>query len=163
MRLALIAAIDQNNGIGKNNKLLCYLPADLKRFKALTTGNNIIMGRKTFESLPNGPLPNRVNIVISQNNDYNALGCYIAHDLNQAIEFCDKDKECFIIGGEQIYKMFIEVADTLYITRINHKFDADTFFPEIDKGKWHLEEHIPYNSDEKNIYPHTFMTYSRTR
>lgn len=161
MKIALIAVIDQNNGIGKDNKLLCHLPADLKRFKTLTTGNSIIMGRKTFESLPNGSLPNRRNIVITYNPDYFAKDCNIAHSVEKAIELSDKDKECFIIGGEQIYKIFMEKADILYITKIHHSFEADAFFPAIESNKWQLFENLYNEPDEKNIYPYSFQSYSR--
>ena len=163
MKIALIASIDQNNGIGKDNSLLCRLSTDLKRFKLLTTGHNVIMGRKTFESLPNGSLPNRKNIVITKNPNYNANDCYIANSEHQALELSDKDKDCFIIGGEQIYKLFIEVADFLYITKIHHLFDADAFFPKIDEKKWLLFENIYNATDAKNDFPFSFTSYSRIK
>jgi dihydrofolate reductase len=163
MKIALIAAIDENNGIGKDNKLLCHLSSDLKRFKELTTGHCIVMGRKTFESLPNGPLPNRKNIVITQNSNYIANGAYIANSVNEAIKLSEKDKICFIIGGEQIYKLFIDVADILHITKIHHQFDADAFFPAFNIENWNLLENIYNENDAKNAFPFSFRTYSRKR
>jgi len=161
MKIALVVVVDENNGIGKNNKLLCHLPADLKRFKELTVGHSIIMGRKTFESLPNGPLPNRRNIILTQSADYKAKNCVIAHSVKQALKNIEDEEIAFIIGGEQIYKAFIDIAKLLYITKIHHKFDADAFFPEIDNSKWKLTEHEDKKPDDKNKFSFSFRTYLR--
>lgn len=161
MKIALISVLDENNGIGKDNKLLCYLPADLKRFKKLTSGHTIIMGRKTFESLPNGPLPNRKNIILSRNKDYSAAGAEIIHSIDELDKICDNDEFVFVIGGEEIYKLFLPKAEHLYITRTHHKFEADAFFPEFLSENWELlneEKHLP---DEKNKFSYSFLDYRR--
>jgi dihydrofolate reductase len=163
MNLALIAVLDQNNGIGKNNQLLCHLPADLRRFKQLTTGHCIIMGRKTFESLPNGPLPNRKNIIITRDLNYKADGGYIMHTIEEVLAFCSNEEKVFIIGGEQIYRLFIQVCDILHITKIDHTFDADVFFPEFTDKSWKIIEKTDYNQDDKNTYTYSFIDYSRNK
>jgi len=160
MEIALIVIVDENNGIGKNNKLLCHLPADLKRFKELTTGHSIIMGRKTFESLPNGPLPNRRNIVITKNINFDANGCQVVHSVEQTLDMIKNESKVFVIGGEQIYNEFIDTADILYITKIKHVFEADAFFPKIDFNKWQLIEQIDKESDDKNKYDYSFRKYT---
>ncbi|MFN8256376.1 MAG: dihydrofolate reductase [Bacteroidales bacterium] len=163
MKIALIAAIDINRGIGKNNKLLCHLPADLKKFKQLTTGHSIIMGRKTYESLPNGALPNRKNIVITSNPEFEANGCYMAHSPEMAIKLCQGEDEVFIIGGEKIYLQFINMADVLYITKIDHAFEADSHFPVINSQIWQLTENLFYPSDEKNAFGYYFQVYIKLK
>ncbi len=163
MKIALIVVVDENNGIGKNNKLLCHLPADLKHFKELTTGHSIIMGRKTFESLPNGPLPNRKNIVLTQNTDYKANGCYIAHSVIQALDFSKGEDITFVIGGEKIYKEFIDIADMLNVTKIHHTFEADTYFPKMDWNQWKLIEQTDKDPDDKNKFYYSFRTYLRLK
>jgi dihydrofolate reductase len=161
MKIALIAAIDENNGIGKNNQLLCHLPADLKHFKMLTTGHSIIMGRKTFESLPNGPLPNRKNIVLTQNANYKASNCIFAYSIKEVLEICKEEPIVFVIGGEKIYKEFLAFSEILYITSIKHVFEADAFFPEIEFNQWRLKEEVHFEADEKNKFPYTFQVYNR--
>lgn len=161
MKIALIAALDEYNGIGKDNKLLCYLPADLKRFKQLTTGNCILMGRKTFESLPNGALPNRKNIVLTRNTSYNPKGAEVIHTADEVFQFCKKDEKIFVIGGEEIYKLFIKIADILHITRIHHQFEADAFFPEFTQKDWQLTGKTDNQPDEKNKYSYSFLDYSK--
>ena len=137
----IIVAIDENNGIGKNNNLLTHIPEDLKFFKQKTINSVVIMGRKTLESFPNKkPLKDRVNIVITSDKNYNIEGAIIVHSLDEAIEEANKyNKEIFVIGGASVYKQFLPFANTLYITQIYEKFDADTFFPKIDKDKWKIE------------------------
>jgi dihydrofolate reductase len=159
MKIALLAVLDQANGIGKDNKLLCYLPADLRRFKQLTTGHSIIMGRKTFESLPNGPLPNRKNIIITRDKNFMAEGCTLIHSVPEAYEICKNEEIVFVIGGGQIYQMFFQYADILHITRIHHIFDADTFFPEIKNEEWFEESKTDFQPDEKNKYQYSFIDY----
>lgn len=141
--ISIIAAIAENNAIGKDNKLLWHLPEDLKRFKELTTGNVIVMGQKTFESLPIKPLPNRTNIVITDDRKFkheDIIKSYsIEAAVNRAKKLAKKDGEIFIIGGGSIYKQFMDIADKLYITEVKLTFeDADTFFPRIHKTKWKL-------------------------
>ena len=156
--IILIAAAAENNALGKNNDLIWHLPDDFKRFKALTSGHYIIMGRKTFESFPK-PLPNRTHIVITRQKNYNPEGCLIVDSLEEAIEIAPKNEAVFIIGGGEIYKQSIAVADKIELTRVHHHFDADTFFPEIDDKKWKLiyEEYHP--KDEKHLFDFTFQTY----
>jgi dihydrofolate reductase len=159
MKIAIVAVLDQANGIGKDNKLLCHLPADLRRFKQLTTGHSIIMGRKTFESLPNGPLPNRKNIIITRDKNFLADGCKLIHSVIEAFEICKNEEKVFVIGGGQIYQMFFQHADILHITRIHHVFDADTFFPEIKNEEWFEKSKTDYQPDEKNKYQYSFIDY----
>ena len=138
-----IAAIDENNVLGKDNQLIWHLPEDLMRFKRLTTGHAIIMGRKTFESLPKA-LPNRHNIVVTRNQDYSKDGITVCNSLEAAIECAKDDKQPFVIGGGQIYEQAIELASKIELTRIHSQFEGDVFFPEIDLKKWFVkkEEHL---------------------
>lgn len=156
--LSIIVAIDQNNGIGRNNQLLCHLPDDMKYFKRVTSGHTVVMGRKTYESLTVKPLPNRDNIVVSRSMD-SLSGCRVVHSIEEAIQYCDD--ECFVIGGAQIYEQALPLAQKLYVTRIHHRFDADVFFPQIDPAYWQLQSSEPHNTDEKHLYPFTFEVYTR--
>lgn len=158
--IAIIVSVDENYGIGKDGDLLCYLPNDLKHFKKLTTGHTIIMGRKTYESLPKGALPNRKNIVITSDNADNYPGCIVARSVDEAI-ILTKDKEkVFIIGGVKIYSSTLHLANKLYLTRIHHKFkDADTFFPEIDFNNWELIEEEKHKADDKHLYDYSSTTF----
>lgn len=160
MNLNLIVAIDENNGIGKNNQLPWHLPADLKHFKTLTTGHPIIMGRKTFDSIGK-PLPNRQNIIISRQTDLKIEGAEVVHSLEGAIELCKNKEEVFIIGGSQVFKQALPLAHKLYLTIIYHLFNADTYFPEIDTDRWVEEERVAHEPDEINIYRFTFITYRK--
>ncbi|MGV3697037.1 dihydrofolate reductase [Flavobacterium sp.] len=158
--ITLIAAVAENNALGKDNKLLWHLPDDFKRFKERTTGHHIIMGRKTFESFPK-PLPNRTHVIISRQK-YNAPdGCIVVDSLEKAISICPKNEETFIIGGGEIYKQSIEIADKLDITKVHHTFDADTFFPEIDPDKWELKHSELRHKDERHLFSFSFQTYLR--
>lgn len=133
----IIVAADKNWAIGKNNKLMWSIPADMKFFRETTQGNIVIMGRKTLESFPQGqPLKNRVNIVITRNPDYKVKGAVVVHSVEEAIEESKKyEGETFVIGGESIYRAMLPYCDKAYITRIDHAYDADTFFPDLDKDK----------------------------
>lgn len=157
----MIVAADEQNGIGKNNQLLCYLPADLKYFKTLTTGHAILMGRKTFESIGK-PLPNRVNIVISRNVSV-IEGCVVFDTIAAGIEYAKSLNETslFIIGGDSIFKQSLGQTDVVYLTRIHHTFEADTFFPALDSS-WKLEQETPCKADEKNKFDYTFQTFAKT-
>lgn len=156
--IILIAAVAENNALGKDNQLVWHLPTDFKRFKALTSGHHIIMGRKTFESFPK-PLPNRTHIVISRQKSYKYEGCLIASSIENALELAPKNEDVYIIGGGEIYKQSIEIADKIEITKVHATFEADTYFPEIDLKKWELvfEEH--HKKDEKHNFDFTFQTY----
>ena len=158
--ITLIAAVAENNALGKDNQLLWHLPDDFKRFKNITSGHHIIIGRKTFESFPK-PLPNRIHVIITRQKDYQPEGCLIVDSFAKAISVCPKDEELFIIGGGEIYKQSIEMADKLDITRVHHTFDADTFFPEIDLNKWKLTSEEYHPKDEKHRFDFTFETYLR--
>nr|WP_321406916.1 dihydrofolate reductase [uncultured Carboxylicivirga sp.] len=156
MILAMIVAIDQNNGIGKNGDQLAYISADLKRFKELTTGHTIIMGRKTFEALPKGALPNRRNVVITRQKDYIATGAEVVKSMVEAISLCCDDQKVFVIGGGEVYKAFLHEADELYLTEIHHSFDGvDVFFPEYKSLGWKETFRQDDLIDEK-----TGLTYS---
>jgi dihydrofolate reductase len=167
--ISIIVAIAENNAIGKDNKLLCHISEDLKRFKKLTTGHTVIMGKNTYESLPRRPLPNRRNIVISDKPDDNFEGCEMAYSINEAIEKSSSGDENFIIGGASIYRQFLPHANRLYITRINKQFDADTFFPDIDLSQWKLidktENILNYPElqlgDTENNFTYYYETYVR--
>ncbi|MCQ2975099.1 MAG: dihydrofolate reductase [Bacteroidales bacterium] len=165
MQLSIIVAFDDANGIGANNCLLCRLSKDLKNFKELTIGYPIIMGRKTFHSLPHGALPNRTNIVISKTIKH-FEGCITCKSVEEVLELPEvkNAEKCFVIGGASIYKQFFDKASKLYVTRIRHTFEnADVFFPEIDvEDTWRIvsvSEEFP--ADEKNEYPFFFAVYER--
>jgi dihydrofolate reductase len=162
MIISIIVAADQNNGIGKGNQLLCHLPADLKYFKQTTSGHHIVMGRNTYESIGR-PLPNRVNVVVTRNKELEIAGCVIKHSLQEAIDFAKAagETELFITGGGTIYKEGMNLANRIYITRIAHSFDADTFFPELDTHIWKLEKEEKHPADEKNAYAFSFQVWSR--
>ncbi|NDV96190.1 dihydrofolate reductase [Dysgonomonas sp. 521] len=161
---SIIVAIDENNAIGKDNNLLCHLPNDLKHFKAVTEGHPVIMGRKTFESLPKGALPNRRNIVITRNKDLQFERCEMVSSIEEAIEQCKDEPEIFIIGGGTIYNKAIDFANKLYLTRIHHKFEgADTFFPEIDPAQWQEIEKEDFHTDEKHKYDYSFITLAKIK
>ncbi len=158
MPISIIVAASQNNVIGKDNQLIWRLSADLKRFKALTTGHHIIMGRKTFDSIGK-PLPNRTSIIITRQEDYKAEGCIVVNSLEEALTKVPADQEAFIIGGGTIYKEAIDKADKLYLTMVHGKFDGDTFFPKLDSKVWESlkrEDHMP---DEKNEHAYSFIDY----
>lgn len=156
--ITIIAAIAENNALGKNNQLIWHLPADLKRFKQVTLNHHIIMGRKTFESLGK-PLPNRTTIIITRNKHFTAEGCIIVNSLNEALKAAEIDDNPFILGGAEIYNQAIEIADKLDLTFIHHTFDADAFFPKIDTSIWKETSRQYFKADEKNKYDYSFVSY----
>ena len=158
--ITLIAAVAENNALGKDNQLLWHLPDDFKRFKNITTGHYIIMGRKTFESFPK-PLPNRIHVIITRQKDYSPENCIVVDSLPKAISACPKEVEIFIIGGGEIYNQSIEIADKLDITKVHQSFEADTFFPEIDVNQWKLVSAEFHPKDQKHQTDFTFETYLR--
>lgn len=158
--LTIIAAAGENNELGKNNDLVWRLPDDFKRFKKLTTGHYIIMGRKTFESFPQ-PLPNRTHVVITRQENYKKEGIVVVHSLERAIELSEDDPQPFIIGGGEIYKMAMKMADRIELTRVHGTFEADTFFPEINENQWKLTSEVFHDKDEKHNYAFTYLTYDR--
>lgn len=162
IEIGLIVALDENNGIGREGDLLCHLPNDLKHFKEVTSGHTVIMGRRTYESLPKGALPNRINVVITSDTADNYPGCIVVRSVEEALTHCKEGEKVFIIGGGQLYRATYELADRLYLTRIHHIFsDADTFFPEIDFNEWILTEKEIHATDDKHRYPYTFLNYRK--
>ena len=160
--IILIAAVAENNALGKNNDLLWHLPKDFKRFKEITSGHHIIMGRKTFESFPK-PLPNRTHVIITRQKNYVCEGCIVVQDLKEAIAVCPKNEDIFVIGGGEIYAQSIQLADQLDITRVHHSFEADVYFPEIDPKIWELTSEVFNPKDEKHLYDYTFQTFVRRK
>ena len=160
--ISLIRAKDKNWLIGDKNKLPWKLPADMKRFRELTNGKPIIMGRKTFESIGK-PLPNRTNIIITSDKNYRQEDCIVAHSVEAAIDAGGHDDEIMVIGGSNVYKQFLSKADRLYITIIDHAFEGDTHFPKFDMLSWEKTEEIEHLADDKNPYPYTFLTLERKR
>ena len=164
MKISIISAIGENNEIGKDNKLLWNIKNDLKNFKKLTSNKVIIMGQKTYESLPIKPLPNRINIVITDDYDISYNGCVMAYGINDAIEksqyWSSIEDEVFVIGGGSIYEQFIDKSDNLYITKIHEKFEADTFFPEINET-WNLISTEFHKKDDNNEYDYSYLLYQK--
>jgi len=160
-KISIIVAIAENNAIGKDNKLLWYLSDDLKRFKRITSGHQVIMGRNTYLSLPVRPLKNRVNVVITDDPGEVFEGCITVWSIEDALKLCKDDEESFVIGGGAVYRQFMPLAGKLYITKVHKDFEADTFFPEIDENEWELIEEEYHPADEKHEYPFTFLTYSK--
>jgi dihydrofolate reductase len=160
--LAMVVAASTNNAIGKDNQLLWHLPNDLKFFKNTTWGFPVIMGRKTFEAV-NKPLPGRINIVITRKDDWKAEGVINAIDLEDAIVKAHETnaKQIFIIGGGEIYKQSMSVADTIYITRVHAVLDGDTFFPVIDEQDWELVSNENFPVDEKHAYAYSFQVWKK--
>lgn len=155
----IVAAASENNALGKDNGLVWHLPDDFKRFKALTSGHTIIMGRKTFESL-DGPLPNRKHIIITRQENYDTPNnCVAVASLKKAMMLCVPNESHFVIGGGEIYKLAIDEMDKIELTRVHTEVEADTFFPEIDLKKWKLIEEVYHPKDEKHEFDFTYLTY----
>ena len=161
--ISIIVAIAQNGAIGYKGDLIYHLSADLRRFKELTTGNTVIMGRKTYESLPKGALPNRRNIVLTRQQGVSYPGTEVYSSLDEALSKCARDEKVYIMGGAQVYTQALPMADELEITLVNDTPAlADTFFPEFGSDEsWHLINREDHSQDEKNPYPYTFLTYRR--
>lgn len=160
--LKILVAFDENRVIGKNNALIWHLPADLKRFKALTTGHVIIMGRKTFESIGR-PLPNRTTVVISRQQDLKIEGVILAHSVEEAIlkaKSISRD-DIFIVGGAEIYQLSLPLADQILVTQLHDIFEGDAFFPEISPAIWEVAKQERGITDEQNAYQFSYITYAR--
>jgi dihydrofolate reductase len=157
MIVSAVVAIAENNAIGKDNKLLWSLPKDMKHFKEITYGHTVIMGRKTFDSMGK-PLPNRRNIVITRRKDLQIAGAEVTNSLADALSACTNEDEVFIIGGAEIYKEALKETDRIYLTRVHERFDADTFFPELDMDRWMETAREDHQPDEKNKIPFSFLT-----
>lgn len=158
--ITIIAAAAENNALGKDNNLLWHLPDDFKRFKEITSGHYIIMGRKTFESFPK-PLPNRTHVIITRQKGYNPAGCIVVDSMENAIEACPKEEDVFIIGGGEIYNLGLPFTDIIEITRVHESFEADAFFPEIDRNEWELISEEYHPTDEKHLVDFSYQTYAR--
>ncbi len=159
--ISIIVAIARNYAIGRNNDLLWHLPADLKRFKQITSGKCVVMGKKTWESLPIKPLPGRKNIIITDNPD-DCFNCsFTANSINDAIKQCSDSGEVFVIGGGSVYRQFMDIADRLYITWVDRDYEADTFFPEISADIWEPIATSDDHFDETNGFTYRYVTYQR--
>ena len=160
--ISIIVAIAENYAIGKKGDLLCHLPADLKHFKEITSGKTVLMGERTFYSLPKHPLPNRRNIVLTDVQGKTFEGAEAVYSLDELCAKVQGEEEAFVIGGGMVYRQMMPIADKLYITHIHHSWDdADTFFPEIKETEWKLISSEEHQADEKNPYDFTFCTYNR--
>lgn len=160
--LSIIVAVDENHAIGKGNQMLAHLPNDLKYFQKVTSGHSVIMGRKTFESLPKGALPNRRNIVITRDENLQLEKCEMVHSVEEALTLVQGEEEVFIMGGGIVYGETIGMADRLYITHIHHRFeDAEVFFPEIDKKYWKEVWREDHSADERHKYDFSFVRYEK--
>lgn len=160
--ISIIVAIAENYAIGKKGDLLCHMPADLKHFKDITSGKTVMMGERTFFSLPKHPLPNRRNIVLTDVAGKTFDGAEAVYSLDEMCAKVQGEEEAFVIGGGMVYRQMMPLADKLYITHIHHSWeDADTFFPEIKESEWKLLNAERHFADEKNPYDYTFATYGR--
>ena len=161
--ITIIVAIAENGAIGYKGDLIYHLSADLKRFKQLTTGNTVIMGRKTFQSLPKGALPNRRNIVLTRQKDLSFPGAEVYSSLDEALTHCTRDEKTYIIGGAQIYILALQLADELEITLVHDTpVQADTFFPEFGSDEsWHLVNREDHDADDRNPFPYSFLTFRK--
>jgi dihydrofolate reductase len=159
--ISIIVAVSEDWGIGKNNELLWRIPEDLKRFKRLTSGNAIIMGKRTWESLPSRPLPNRKNIVLTDIPHEIIEGSVTAYSIEDALSKCDSDSEIFIIGGGSIYRQFLPLADRLYITHVHSNAPADVYFPEIDLKIWKVVDREKFSIIGEDAIPYTYTIYER--
>ncbi|GAB4331631.1 MAG: dihydrofolate reductase DfrA [Flammeovirgaceae bacterium] len=163
VKITLIAAVSKNLAIGKNNQLLWRLPKDMKFFKQTTLHHAVIMGRKTFESLGGKPLTDRLNIVLTFNNDFKPTGVEVAHSLENALKAAQKinKNEVFVIGGGEIYKLFLPLSQRIYLTEVNVEIEGDTYFPDFQKNQWKEVSRIHHNKDEKHIYDFDIVCYEK--
>jgi dihydrofolate reductase len=160
-KISIIVAVAKNFAIGINNQLLWHIPADLKRFKKITSGHQVIMGRLTYLSLPIRPLPNRRNIVITDNPDESFEGCTMVGSIQEAVNLCSETEESFIIGGGSVYRQFLPLCNKLYITMVDKDFEADTFFPEIDTSVWKLVEKEDHDAMDELGFSYSFLIFEK--
>ncbi|MDH3455286.1 MAG: dihydrofolate reductase [Gemmatimonadota bacterium] len=160
MILSLIAAMAENRTIGRDGALPWHLPRDMRRFKEITMGHAVIMGRKTYESMDK-PLPGRRNLVLTRRRDYRSAGIEVFPTLDAALDAASGDLEVFVAGGEQIYRLALPRADRIYLTMVHRPFDGDAVFPEFELDDWHLEEDVRYEPDALHLHAHSFLLYSR--
>jgi dihydrofolate reductase len=163
MTISIIVAYDSNNLIGKNNKLIWHLPADLAHFKRITTHHTIIMGRKTYDSIGR-PLPNRRNIIITRNSDLEIAGCEVVNSFIHTFALVQGEEEVFIIGGAEIYKQALPFVDMIYATEVDYEFEGgDAYFPKLDTNEWKEISRDKHHKDEKNAYNFDFVIYKRKK
>ncbi|MBW6459037.1 MAG: dihydrofolate reductase [Bacteroidales bacterium] len=162
-KISIIVAITPNYAIGINNQLLWHISDDLKRFKKITSGKQVIMGKLTYESLPLRPLPNRRNIVITDDVNEKFEGCITVNSIPEALSYCNEDDESFIIGGGSVYRQFMPYATKLYLTMVHKDFEADTFFPEIDFSQWKLIEREDHENDQTVDFSYSFLVYEKIK
>lgn len=158
--ITMIAAAGENNSLGKDGDLVWHLPDDFKRFKKLTTGHHIVMGRKTWESFPR-PLPNRTHLVITRDKSYKADNTIVVHSIEDALKYCKNEDHIFIIGGGEIYNLALPFATHIELTRVHETYEADAFFPEIDLNNWQLIHSEHNQRDEKHLVAFTYETYTK--
>lgn len=166
MIISIVVAVGGNNAIGRDGDLLWRLPKDMQFFKATTIGHNVVMGRKTYESIPPKyrPLVGRVNIVVTRQDGYEAPGCRVVQSVDEAIEFAkaNEEEELMVIGGGEIYRQMFDRADRIYLTKVKHHFDdADTFFPQLSPSRWHLAQSEAHSADDKHAYDFEFQILER--
>jgi len=161
MKIVLLAAMSENRVIGRENRIPWHLPADLKRFKATTTGHHLIMGRRTFESIPGKPLPGRTSIVLTRRPEYRPQGVLVAHTLDEALGLCAGDEEVFVIGGEEIYRLALPRADEIQLTVVHATIEGDARFPKIEERQWSLVEDQRHEADERHEHAYSFRRYCR--
>jgi dihydrofolate reductase len=159
--ISIIVAVSEDWGIGKDNELLWHISEDLKRFKRLTTAKTVIMGKRTWESLPRKPLPGRENIVITDVRGENFDGSITVNSIEDAVNKCDKNEEAFVIGGGSVYRQFMSIADRLYITHVHRSSPADVYFPVIDPDVWKVVEKEEFTDTENQSIPYTYVVYER--
>jgi dihydrofolate reductase len=159
--ISIIVAVSEDWGIGKDNELLWHISEDLRRFKKLTLGNTVIMGKKTWESLPRRPLPGRKNIVLTDDPQENIEFCVTAYSIEDALSKCTKGEEVFIIGGGSVYRQFMPFADKLFITHVHKQAPADIYFPEISYSAWEVIEKEEHTASEIESIPYTYTIYER--
>lgn len=160
-KISIIAALSENHVIGGNNQLLWHISNDLKRFKRLTTGHPVVMGKITYLSLPVRPLPNRTNIVLSRKGFPESDQCILVRSVEEAMDLMDPQQENFVIGGGEIYRAFLPFAQKMYLTRIYKHFEGDTLFPNFPETEWKLEEEEHVNDDPQNDFNYSFQLYVR--
>lgn len=160
MEKILVAAASENNVLGKDNDLVWHLPDDFKRFKQMTTGHSIVMGRKTFESFPK-PLPNRTHYIVTRQKDYKVEGCVVVHSLEEALQMLKNEARIFIIGGGQIYHQSMSFGTKIELTRVHTKVEGDAFFPEINPLEWKLTNQEFHPKDDRHAFDFTYQTFEK--
>ena len=161
--ISIIVAVSEDWGIGKDNDLLWHISEDLKRFKRLTSGNTVIMGKRTWESLPRRPLPGRKNIVLTDDKTETIENAVTAYSIEDSLSKCEKNEEIFVMGGGSIYRQFMPLADRLYITHVHKKAPADIYFPEIDLKIWQIIEKEVFKTDDHESIPYTYTIYDKKK